>query len=91
MKTGKTTLVIVLLFVGLVLANYLASSLPVRLDATAEHIYTLSPGTKSLLGKITEPITLEFYFSKDAGGVRVESIHDPLLPIRLRGSRARPG
>jgi hypothetical protein len=41
-----------LLLVGLVLVNYLASSLPLRLDATAERIYTLSPGTRALLGKI---------------------------------------
>ena len=33
-----------ILVVGLVLVNYLASSLPVRVDATAEQIYTISPG-----------------------------------------------
>jgi ABC-type uncharacterized transport system involved in gliding motility auxiliary subunit len=65
MKFGRKLLVLALLLVGLVLLNYLAASLPVRLDATAEHIYTLSPGTKALLGKIEEPITLDLYFSKD--------------------------
>ena len=72
MKFGKKSLTIALLFVGLVLVNYLARSLPVRLDATAEHIYTLSPGTKSLLGKITEPITLDFYFSSGGSGLRID-------------------
>jgi ABC-type uncharacterized transport system involved in gliding motility auxiliary subunit len=72
MKFGRKLLVLALLLVGLVLANYLASSLPWRIDATAEHIYTLSPGTKALLGKIGEPITLDLYFSKDTGGQFIE-------------------
>ncbi len=71
MKSGSKALAIALLFVGLVLVNYLASSLPVRLDATAEQIYTLSPGTKALLGKIEEPITLDFYFSKSTAGLPI--------------------
>ncbi len=60
-----------LLFVGLVLVNYLASQLPFRADATAENIYTLSPGTKSLLGKIEEPVTLDFYYTRNAEGVHI--------------------
>lgn len=71
MKTGSKALAIALLFVGLVLVNYLASSLPVRVDATAEQIYTISPGTKALLGKIEEPITVDFYFTKSANGLPI--------------------
>jgi ABC-type uncharacterized transport system involved in gliding motility auxiliary subunit len=71
MKLGSKTLAIVLLFVGLVLVNYLASSLPLRFDATAEKIYTLSPGTKALLGKIAEPVALDFYLSQNAQGVPI--------------------
>ena len=74
MKSGSKLLAIVLLFVGLVLLNYLAGSIPVRIDATAGHIYTLSPGTKALLGKIEEPVELDFYFSRSAG----------TLPIALK-------
>jgi ABC-type uncharacterized transport system involved in gliding motility auxiliary subunit len=72
MKFGRKLLVIALLLVGLVLLNYLAASLPARIDTTAEHIYTLSPGTKALLGKIGEPITIDLYFSKDAAGQYIE-------------------
>ena len=79
MKTGSKAIAIVLLFVGLVLVNYLASSLPVRVDSTAESIYSLSSGTKALLGKIEEPITLDLYFSKDASG----------LPIRYKNYATR--
>ncbi len=71
MKFGSKALAIALLFVGLVLVNYLASSIPARLDATAESIYSLSPGTKTLLGKIEEPVTLDLYFSKDATGLPI--------------------
>jgi ABC-type uncharacterized transport system involved in gliding motility auxiliary subunit len=71
MKLSAKALAIVLLFVGLVLVNYLASTLPTRIDATADSIYSLSPGTKTMLGKIEEPVTLDLYFSKDANGVPI--------------------
>ena len=70
-KGNKIIAAVVLLF-GLVLANYLASTVPARYDATAEKIYTLSPGTRALLAKITEPTTLDLYFSSNAGGQFVE-------------------
>ena len=79
MKLSGKALAFVLLFVGLVLVNYLASSIPARLDATAESIYSLSPGTKKLLGKIEEPVVLDLYFSKDATG----------LPIAYKNYAAR--
>jgi ABC-type uncharacterized transport system involved in gliding motility auxiliary subunit len=79
MKIGRKAFAITLLFVGLILVNYLASSIPARLDATAESIYSLSSGTKGLLGKIEEPITLDLYFSKDATG----------LPIAYKNYAAR--
>jgi ABC-type uncharacterized transport system involved in gliding motility auxiliary subunit len=71
MKSGSKALIIALLFAGLVLVNYLASQLPFRGDTTAGRIYTLSPGTKSILQKIEEPVVLDFYFSKDAAGLPV--------------------
>ncbi len=79
MKFGSKTLAIVLLLVGLVLVNYLASSIPVRIDATAESIYSLSSGTKTMLGKIEEPVTLDLYFTANANG----------LPIRYKNYAAR--
>jgi ABC-type uncharacterized transport system involved in gliding motility auxiliary subunit len=71
MKPGSKVLAIVLLFVGLVLVNYLASSLPARLDLTAGSIYSLSSGTKAMLTKIEDPVTLQLYFSKDATGLPI--------------------
>ncbi|MFZ5493971.1 MAG: Gldg family protein [Verrucomicrobiota bacterium] len=71
MKPGRTSLTVALLAVGLVAVNYLASALPVRLDATAGGIYTLSPGTKAILSRLEEPVRLDFYFSAGATGLRV--------------------
>lgn len=71
MKLGSKSLAIALLFVGLVLVNYLASSFPARADLTAESIYSLSPGTKAMLSKIEEPVTIDLYFSKDASGLPI--------------------
>lgn len=71
MKLGSKTVAVLALFAGLVLVNYLASKLPLRGDATAGRIYTLSDGTRSLLGKIEEPVTLDFYYSRQATGLPV--------------------
>jgi ABC-type uncharacterized transport system involved in gliding motility auxiliary subunit len=79
MKLGSKALAIILLFVGLVLVNYLATSLPVRVDTTAESIYSLSAGTKAMLAKIEEPVSIDLYFSKDASG----------LPIRYKNYATR--
>ncbi len=79
MKFGSKSIAIGLLVLGLVLVNYLASSVPVRIDATAESIYSLSEGTRRMLGKIEEPVSVDLYFSKDASG----------LPIAYKNYAAR--
>lgn len=37
---------------------------PLRLDLTEQKLYTLSDGTKSLVGKLEDPIKIRLYFSK---------------------------
>lgn len=71
MKVGNKTLVIALLFAGLVLVNYLASTVPFRLDVTEGRVYTLSEGTRALLAKVEEPVSLDFYFSRGTQSVPV--------------------
>ncbi|MBV8779262.1 MAG: Gldg family protein [Alphaproteobacteria bacterium] len=39
----------------------------VRLDLTAEQLYTLAPGTRRTLAKIEEPIALRYYYSSRLG------------------------
>lgn len=44
-------------------ANLILSSLPLRVDMTGERLYTLSNGSKAVLGKLENDVTLKFYFS----------------------------
>jgi ABC-type uncharacterized transport system involved in gliding motility auxiliary subunit len=52
--------------------NYLASSLPARSTRRPRRSTRCRPGTKALLAKITEPTTLDLYFSRNASGQFVE-------------------
>ncbi|RME67691.1 MAG: ABC transporter [Verrucomicrobia bacterium] len=79
MKLGEKTSAILLLAIALVLVNFLASQFPARIDLTESKIYTLSPGTISMLEKIEEPITLNFYFSRSLDA----------LPIRFKNYATR--
>lgn len=72
MKLSATSLTVL----GLVLAAILFVSVNglsgrflggVSADLTEEGLYTVSDGTKAILGEIDEPITLKFYYSKRLG------------------------
>jgi ABC-type uncharacterized transport system involved in gliding motility auxiliary subunit len=58
-------LALAVLFLAVVMLSNLGLR-GVRLDLTQNRLYTLSPGTKQVLGGIKEPINLYFYFSRDA-------------------------
>jgi ABC-type uncharacterized transport system involved in gliding motility auxiliary subunit len=53
----------VLAFLGL---NIFANNffIDARLDLTQSRLYTLSPGTRAIIAKLPEPVTLRFYFSR---------------------------
>lgn len=74
MKLGGKTLAFILLFVAVVLVTYLASQFPARLDLTGDRLYTLSSGTRNLLGKIEEPLSFKYYFTRsgDSGDVQIQ-------------------
>ncbi len=38
-----------------------------RIDLTRDKLFTLSPGTKAILGRIDEPVTLRYFFSERLG------------------------
>jgi gliding motility-associatede transport system auxiliary component len=66
----RTTAWVALACIALILVsvNVIAGRfLRLRLDLTAEHLYTLSPGTLRTLANIGEPITLRFYYSRKLG------------------------
>lgn len=58
---GLVVILVLLLGVNILSAGALKS---LRLDLTATSLYTLSDGAKNILGKLEEPISLRFYFSK---------------------------
>ncbi len=57
-------------FVLFVAGNLIANSWfrAARLDLTANHLYSISPGTREVLSprELSEPITLTFFYSRDA-------------------------
>ena len=61
---GFVLLAVILVIVGA--ANYILSALSARVDLTAEQLYTLSPGSKAVLGKLDRKVTLKFFFSESA-------------------------
>jgi ABC-type uncharacterized transport system involved in gliding motility auxiliary subunit len=72
MKIGEKTSLILLLVAALVLINYLFSAYPAKVDLTEQRIYTLSSGTRNLLTKIEEPISLQFFFSRSLEGLPIQ-------------------
>ena len=65
-KKFNGALVLVLLVAVIGAAELILSSLPFRADLTAEKLYTLSKGSKAVLGKLEEDVTLKFYFSSSS-------------------------
>jgi ABC-type uncharacterized transport system involved in gliding motility auxiliary subunit len=63
-----SVLALVCVAVILVAINIVAARFPwVRVDMTADKLYTLSRGTRSTLDKVAEPVTLRFYYSTRLG------------------------
>jgi ABC-type uncharacterized transport system involved in gliding motility auxiliary subunit len=59
-----------------------------RLDLTQDRLFTLSQGTRAILGRIDEPITLRFYYSERLGreipayGVYAQRVREMLEEYR---------
>ena len=52
--------------VAAVAADVVLANLPLRGDFTAERLYTLSQGSRSVLGQLEEDVTLKYYVSSSA-------------------------
>ncbi len=55
---------LIVLFLILVLVNIMASYANVRWDATEDKSYSLSQGTRSILGSMTQPVIVKFFYSQ---------------------------
>src|ERR1700751_4707915 len=62
---------VVAVLVIIVAINLLAGFLKFRSDLTENKLYTLSDGTKKILGKLDADVLVRFYFSKDNASVPV--------------------
>ena len=69
---------LVALFLVLVAGNFLISRVPARLDLTEGKLYTLSPGTKKILGNLSSPVKIKLYISQG------ESVPVPLRSFAQR-------
>jgi len=62
--TGAVGLACLLAIIGAV--TIIVGNLRLRADFTAEKLYTLSSGSKAILGKLDNDVTLKFYFSRSS-------------------------
>ena len=61
-RSLASLLIALVLFLSVnIIANGVLTSQ--RLDLTQNRLYTLAPGSRNILGKLEEPITLRFYYS----------------------------
>jgi ABC-type uncharacterized transport system involved in gliding motility auxiliary subunit len=62
---------IVALLAVLVVFNFIVSAFNLRADLTEGDVYTLSPGTRSILGKLEAPVKLRLYYTQGGEAVPV--------------------
>ena len=74
-----TTFGFVVMFIILLLANYLIRGMNGRLDLSADRLYTLSESTKAIIKNLEAPVTVRFYYSKT----------DDSLPIQTKALALR--
>jgi len=55
----------------LIAVNFLTGAFNARIDLTAGKVYTLSPGTKAILGKLEAPVKIRFYYTQGGNAVPV--------------------
>jgi len=68
-RTWSSTLAVIALAAILIGVNVLAETrlAQMQIDLTSQHLYTLSPGTRAVIGGLKEPITLRLYYSRALG------------------------
>src|SRR5580658_4394932 len=94
-RAGRAVVALLSIGVMLVAVNIVAARTPpLRLDLTAEQLYTLADGTRQTLAKIDEPVTLRFYYSAKIGdaapayGVYAQRVRE-LLDQYVAASRGK--
>jgi ABC-type uncharacterized transport system involved in gliding motility auxiliary subunit len=55
----------------LIAANFILGAFNARVDLTQGNVYTLSPGTRAILGKLEAPVKIRFYYTQGGTAVPV--------------------
>ena len=80
MKAITTTASGVLVLIIAVLSiNFIASKINVRFDLTQDKVFSLSDGTRNLLGKLDRDVTMKLYFSR--------SLKELPIPVKIYANR----
>ncbi|MFK5924372.1 MAG: GldG family protein [Verrucomicrobiota bacterium] len=61
-----TLIGVAVVFSIVILVNYIAGMVNLRLDLTENKIYTLADGTKRILSRIDTPVTIRYYVTDDS-------------------------
>jgi ABC-type uncharacterized transport system involved in gliding motility auxiliary subunit len=69
---SRGAIALLALFVILAAANVIVRNLRLRADLTQENLYSLSEGTRNMLSRLDQPVTLKLFFS--ASNARVPSM-----------------
>src|SRR5690349_17798122 len=56
----------------LIAVNWIGSRAKTRIDLTADHAYTLSPGTRAILAKLDTPVQVRLYLTRDENNIPVQ-------------------
>lgn len=87
-KSKNTVYTSILLIVGvIILINILSERFFIRLDFTEDKRFTLSDATKNILKSLTEPVTINVYFSEDLPpnmGITKKDVKDILVEYSNR-------
>jgi len=82
---------VIVLLIVLILANFVLGKVKQRVDLTDGRLYTLTEGTRSVLGKLETPVRIRFYFSQREAGVPLQlkafgrRVEDLLSEYRQQG------
>lgn len=68
-----------LLLLAVLSLNFIASKINVRFDLTQDKVFSLSEGTRSLLGKLERDVTIKLFFSR--------SMKDLPVPVKTYATR----
>ena len=66
-----STFGVVAAFAIAIVVNFIFSTVNGRIDLTADKVYTVSDGTKKILGKIDTPITIRYYYTQNEANAPV--------------------